>query len=73
MSEEMPQEIDRTLRVLFSCFSGGEYTPFMNPVNINNIRKYSDYFIIDEEKTVKNKLYAKLSEKAELFMALSRL
>ena len=54
-------------------FIDGKYTSFLNQVNINTIRKYSEYFLIDEERSNRNTLCVKLSTKGELFIAFWKL
>ena len=73
----MSKEIDQPLWKMFpkyaSYFINGGYTSFLSQANINTIRKYPEYFIIDEKRSDTRKLYAKLSTKGELFMEFSKL
>ena len=74
----MFEKTDHPLREVFALlqYSSNNIvvsTRFINPINITNIIKYSEYFMIDAERSHTRKLYVTLSAKGELLWEFFKL
>ena len=74
----MFEKTDHPLREIFALLQYSsknivQPTSFINPINITYIKKYSEYFIIDEERSHTRKLYVTLSAKGELLWEFFKL